>query len=229
MQPTMSLDFIQYPSSEITDPMRDDPCYPPPLQLTGTDAPSSELFDQEFDNDEEVSEFYRNLSSEQIGALFNSRDTNPAISTKISTLSAFTDSTDSTHEIASSQYSFNVTSSESDYLNPSEFETHGSVNSSLYSAAMQASISSAAEFADRLPYTPLNPAEAHGSMYLNSNFADGYSTAMQQLESVTCVDPAALTQAAHVISDSEVQMAPVKKPFKCPHCSFCKPEPIVYM
>jgi hypothetical protein len=94
----MSLGFIQYPSSETTDPMRDDRCCPPPLQLT--DAPSPELFDQECDNDEEVREF--DCSPEQMGTFFpSSRDTNPAISTKISTPSAFT------------------------YSNPSEFETHG--------------------------------------------------------------------------------------------------------
>jgi hypothetical protein len=225
IQLIMSLDFIQYPSGgEITDPMREDPCCPPPLQLT--DAPSSELFDQEFDNDDEVSEFYRKFSSEQIDALFSSRDTNPAISTKISTPSAFTNSTDSSHEFGCSQYSFNVTSSESDYLNPSEFDSdaHGSVNSSLYGT--QAFISPA-EFTSRLPYTHLNPAETmDGTMCLNSDLADEYSAAMQQLESVTCVDPAALTQAVHVISDSEVQMAPVRKPFKCPLCSFCRSEPM---
>jgi hypothetical protein len=187
----MSLDLIQYPSSEITDPMRDDRCCPSPLQLT--DAPPPELFDQECDNDEEVREF--NCSPEQMGTFFpSSRDTNPAIYTKISTPYAFT------------------------YLNPSEFETHG-----LHS--MQALISST-ELTDPLPYIPpLNPAEAHGTMDLDTNFLAGdYSTARQQLESVAGVDPAALP--VHVISDSEAQMAPVKKPFKCPHCSFCKSEPM---
>jgi hypothetical protein len=189
----------------------------PPLQLT-------ELFDHEFDNNEEINEFGRNLSPEQIDAFFNSRDSTPAISTKISTPSAFTNSTDSSCETAPSQYSFNFTPSESDYLNPSEFETDGSANSSFYSA--QASISSA-EFTDPLPYfPPLNPTEAHGSMDLPNFVTDDYSTAMQQLESVTCVDPAALS--VHVIEDSKAQMtaqmAPIEKPFKCPLCLFCESE-----
>ena len=148
-----------------------------------------------------------------------------AISTKFSTPSASTNSTHCSYETAPSQYSFSLTSSESDYLNPSEFEVDGSVNSSLYSA--QAFISSADT--DRLPYIPpLNLTEAHRTMELNPNFlADNYSTTVQQLESVTCVDPSALSVGpVHVISDSEskeqmkAQMARFKKPFKCPLCLF---------
>lgn len=219
----MPLDFIQYPSRETTDPMWEDPCYPPGPPLQPTDALSSELFDHEFDNDEGVNEFCRKLSPEQIDALFNSRDTTPsAISTKISTPSTSTNSTDSSYETAPSQYSFSLTSSESDHLNPSEFETDGSVSSSLYSA--QVFIPSADT--DCLPYIPpLNPTEAHGTMDLNPNFlADNYSTTdVQQLESVTCVDPAALSVGpVHVISNSEskAQTAHFKKPFKCPMCLF---------
>lgn len=220
----MSFDFIGYSSSEITEPdlMREDPCYPPspPLQLNN--APP-ELFDQEFDNDEELSEY--NLTPEQQFAFFSSsRNTSPTVSAKISNpASAFTDSTDSSSEIASSQYSFNATSSESEYLDPSEFETHG-----LYHDSMQTFISSA-EFTNSLPYIPpLNPAEAHGTMDLNPNLTDDYSTVMHQLETVTCVDPAALSVHAisDVISDSKAQMAPVRKPFKCPHCPFCESEPM---
>jgi hypothetical protein len=219
----MPLDFVQYPSCETTESMWEDPGYPPGPPLQPTDALSSELFDHEFDNDEGVSEFCRNLSPEQIDALFSSRDTTPsAISTKISTPSSSTNSTDSSYETAPSQYSFSHTSSESDYLNTSEFETDGSVNSSLYSAP-QAFISPADT--DHLPYIPpLNLTEAHGNMELNPNFlADNYSTTMQQPESVTCVDPAALSVGpVHVISDSESkeQMAQFKKPFKCPMCLF---------
>ena len=229
-QPTMSLNFIHYPSSEITDLMREDPCYPPPRPLQLTDAPSPESFDQEVDSDEEVSTY---LPSEQIDALFSAtgtRDTNPAISTTISTPSTITSSTDS-----SSQYSFSITPSESEYLKLSEFETHDSVNSRLYS--MQAFISSP-EFTNPLPcIPPVNLAEVRGTMDLNpSFFADNYSTPVQ-LESATCVNPAALSRAGgidtalspHVISDSGAQMAPVKKPlkpFKCPLCPFCKSEPI---
>jgi hypothetical protein len=222
------MDFIQYPFSEIPHPVWGNPCCgSPPLQLA--DAPPPELFDQECDNDEEVIEF--DCPAEKMDTFFpSSPDTTPTISTKISTPSALTYSTDSSYEIDSSQYSFNATSSsESDYLNLSEFGTHGSVNSWLYS---QAAISSP-EFT-YIP--PLNPAEAHGTMELDQSFlADDCSTAMQQL-SVTCVNPAALSGtgekidtslSAHVISDSEAQNeAPVKKPFKCPHCRFCKSEPI---
>jgi hypothetical protein len=213
IQPTMSSGYIQYPFSEITDPMMDDPCCPPPLPLT--DTPSPELFDEDFDNNEEVSEF--DLPPDQVDALFSrTRNTNPDISTKISTLSAFTDSTDSSYELASSQYSFDITSSESDYLNPSEFENRCSVNSEL-----QPFISSA-EFTDPLPYIPpLNSAESHGTMGLDTFFLrDDSSTNTQQLESVTCVDPAALT--VHMISDAEAQMTP----FNSPHSPFCKSEPI---
>ena len=216
----MSLNFIHYHASlsEVTDPTRDDPgpCYRPPLQLT--DSPSPELFDQECDNDEEVSGF--RCSADQINTLFNSaRDTNPAISTRISTLSAFTDSTDSSYEIASSQYSFDFPSSESDYFNPSEseFESHCSVKSE------RQLFNSPVEFTDPLPYIPpLNTAEAHGTMHLEPNFlADRYPTAMQQLESVTCVNPAVLS--AHVISDA---IAPVQRPLESPHSPFRKPEPM---
>jgi hypothetical protein len=213
IQPIMSSGYIQYPFSEITDPMMDDPCCPPPLPLT--DTPSPELFDEDFDNNEEVSEF--DLPPDQVDALFSrTRNTNPDISTKISTLSAFTDSTDSSYELASSQYSFDITSSESDYLNPSEFENRCSVNSEL-----QPFISSA-EFTDPLPYIPpLNSAESHGTMGLDTFFLrDDSSTTTQQLESVTCVDPAALT--VHMISDAEAQMTP----FNSPHSPFCKSEPI---
>ncbi len=93
---------------------------------------------------------------------------------------------------------------------------------------MQANISSA-EYTDPLPYIPpLNLAEAHGTIDLNPNFLADYSTTMQELEFVTCVAPAALdlSESAHVISDSEAQVAPVKKPFKCPLCPFCKSEPM---
>jgi hypothetical protein len=222
----MSLDFIEYSSGEITEPdlMREDPCYPPPLQLNN--APP-ELFDQEFDNDEELSEF--NLTPEQQFAFFSSsRNTSPTISAQISNpASAFTNSTDSSSEITSSQYSFNAISSESEYLDPSEFETRG-----LYHDSMQ-TFTSSAEFTDQLPYipalnSPLSPAEAHGTMNLNANLTDDYSTVMHQLESVTCVDPAALSVHAisDVISDSKAEMAPVRKPFKCPYCPFCESEPM---
>ena len=48
---------------------------------------------------------------------------------------------------------------------------------------------------------------------------DDYSISRQQIEPVT---PTPLF--ARVISDSEAQVAPVEKPFKCPHhdCTFCK-------
>ena len=161
-------------------PMREDPRRPPPLQLT--DSLSPELFDEEVDSDEEVSNY---LPSEQIVALFStSGDTNPALS-KISTPSAITNSTDSNYEFAP-QYPFNVTSLESEYLNFSEFETHGSVNSRwLYN--MQA-FTSSPEFTNPLPYIPpVNPAGVHGTMDLNPCFlADNYSTAVQQ-QSSTCV------------------------------------------
>ena len=224
----MSLNFTRYYSGEITDPIRDDPCYPLPIQLTHT--PSPELFDQECDNDDEVSKFH--CSSDKLDTFFNdSRDTNPAISTRISTLSAFTNSTDSSYGIVSSQYSFDFLSSESDYLNPSEseFENHWSVKSEP-----QAFICPT-EFTDPLPYIPpLNTAEAHGTMDIKPNFpADNYPTAMQQPKSrlITHVDPAALS--AHVISD-EAQMASIKtlldshmeRPFKCPYCPCCKSEPV---
>ena len=206
--------YLDYPYSEITDPMREEPYYPPspPLQLL--DVPSPESFDQECDSDEEVSKY--TCSPEQMDHFF-AGGYNLAIATQISTLSAFTNSTDSSYEFgASSQYSFNATSS--NYANHSELETQGSMNSSL---CMQTF-----EFADPLLYDiPLNPAEAHGTMDLKPNsFADDYSTAMQQLGSLTCVDPAALS--VHQVSDSEAQTAPVpvKKPFKCPHCPFGKSE-----
>jgi hypothetical protein len=206
IQPNMS----QYPFSEITDPMRGDPCcsQPPSLQLT--DSPSPELFDQECDNNEEFGEF--DLPADEIDALFSShRNTNPIINTKISTLSGFTDSTDSSYEIASSQYSYDITSSESDYLNP-EFENYYSANNEL-----QAFIPSDG-FADPLPYVP---AESHGTINFTPNFpADGSSTVMHQLESVTCVNPAALT--AHMISDVEAQIPPFK--LECPHSPFRKSE-----
>ena len=219
---TMSFDFNQYRSSEITNLMTDDLCHPPPFQLN--DTPSPELFDQECDNDEEVSGFH--CSSERMNSFFpNSHDTNPAISANISTLSPFTNSTDSGYEIPCSEYSFDISSSESGYLNPPGFENHYPVNGEL-----QAFIPPA-EFADPLPYlSPFNPAGADGTMGLNPNFlVDDCSTAMQQTESVTCVDPAALSAHVPVISDVEAQMAPATKTFECPHCPFCKSETHVYL
>jgi hypothetical protein len=181
--------------------MRDDPCC---SQLA--DTPSPELFDQEWDNNEEVSEF--DLPPEEINALFSSnRNTNPVISTKISTLSGFTDSTDSSYEITSSQYSFDISSSESDYLNP-EFENYSSANTGL-----QAFIPSVGF--DPFPYIP---AESHGT--IDFNLAAGSSTAMHQLGSVTCVDPAALT----VHTDTEAQMTPFK--LESPNSPFRKSEPM---
>ena len=110
---------------------------PPPLRLT--DTPSLELFEQECDNDEEFSGF--TCSSERIDSFFrSSREANPAISTKVSISSVFTDSTDwydSSYEIISSQDSFDISSSESesesDYVlvNPSGFEKHRSMNGEL--------------------------------------------------------------------------------------------------
>jgi hypothetical protein len=116
---------------------REDRCSPPPLRLT--DAPSPESFDhwQEVDNDEEVSAY---LPPEHWQIV--SSDTNPAISSKISTPSTFTNSIDPSYEI---------------------------------------------------------------------------------------VDPAAPSESFHVISHSEVMalvMTPVKKPLQCPHCTFCKSEPM---
>ena len=207
--------YLDYPYSEITDPMKEDPYDPPSSPLQLLDVPSPESFDQECDNDEEVAKY--SCSPERMDHFFPG-DYNLAISTQVSTLSAFTNSTDSSYEIgASSQYSFNATSS--NYANHSELETHGSMNSSL---CMQTF-----EFANPLLYDipPLNPAEAHGTMDLKSNsFADDYFTAMQQLGSLTCVDPAALS--VQQVSDSEAQTAPVpvKKPFKCPLCPFGKSE-----
>jgi len=154
--------------------------------------------------------------------LFYSRETNPDIPSKISIPSAFTNSTDSSYGIASSQHSFDITSSESDFFNLSEFEHPYSAN-----GEPQAFIPKA-EFVDPMRFIPpLNPVEAHGTMDLKPNlFADSYSTAMQPLEPITCVDPAALSGSFHLISDSKAQMASVEKPFICPHCPFCKSEPM---
>jgi hypothetical protein len=218
--PTMSFNFIPYTSGDIAGPTREDPCFPPLAQLN--ESPSPELFDQEVDDDNEVNEFH--CPSEKMDAFFHSpRDPNPDISTRISIPSAFTNSTGSSYEIESSQYSFNVTSSGSEYLSPLEFETRGSVNSWLDMQAFTPS----PEFTGPLP--PLNTAEAHGTMDLSSNLlTHNYPTSMQQLGSVACVDPAALS--VRVNSESEAQKASawatVKKPFECPHCSFCKSEPM---
>lgn len=190
----MSLDFIHYPSCEIPVIKKEDSFR---HQLNDTRSP--ELFDQDVDNNEDVSEF---VPSRKIGAMFSDpHDTNLAISTNISIPSAFASSpTDSSY---SSQYSFSL----------SEFETHGSVYHS-----MQAFISSA-EFANHLPCIPPHiPADAHGTMDLKPTFLAAGS--VQGLDPLTCVNPAALS--VHVVSDSESQMAPVKKPFKCPQCPFCK-------
>lgn len=192
---------FHYPSCEIPGIKREDSFCHSALN----NARSPELFDQEIDNIEDVSEF---VPSRQIGAIFSGpHDTNLAISTNISDPSPFASSpTDSSY---SSQYSFSV----------SEFETHGSVNSGLYHS-VQAYISSA-EFAtgNHLPCIPppLVPANSHGTMDLKPIFLAGDS--MQRLDPLTCVNPAALS--VHVVSDSETQ-APVKKPFKCPQCPFCK-------
>lgn len=190
--------------------MRDDPCCSQSLQLA--DTPSPELFDEEWDNNEEVSGF---VPPDEVTALFSStHNTNPVISTRISTLSGFTDSTDSSYEIASSQYSFAITSaSESDYFNPG-FGRRSSANTEPQVFMP--------EFADPSLYIPpLHLAESHGIGDLNPNFlAGGSSTVTHQFESATCVDPAALT--AHMISDTERQMTPFK--LEGPHSPYCKSE-----
>jgi hypothetical protein len=218
----MSLDLIEYPFIETKNPMRDDPFCSPVLQPT--DTPSPELFDQEWDNDEEVNGFH--CSSEQMDTLFHSRDASPSrtnLKISIPPASAFTNSSsDSSYGITSSQYSFDIPSSESDFFNLSEFD-------SRCSASREPQLDSflpKAESVDPMPFIPpFNPVEAHGTMDLKPYlFADNYSTAMQQFESITCVDPAALSGSSHLISDPEAQMAPVEKPFTCPHCPFGKSE-----
>ncbi len=195
--------FAQYPSGGITDPMRADAFFAPPPQVA--DAPSPESFDRQIDNVERFDEFlFRDLSFEQVDAMSpNVGDADRTVPTPHESWST------------SSNYSF-------DHSNPSEFETHGSVDS--YRDSMQASISSPESSNHSQYISSLNPAEAHGTVDRGPNFlARGCSTATQQPGSVTCVDPAALS--VHMISDSTADMmAPSGKPFKCPVCPFCKSE-----
>ena len=211
MSSNYTQDFTQYPFSETADSMGDYPFCSPAFQPA--DTPSPEVFDQEWDEDEEVCKFH--CSSEQMESLFYSHNNSPSIPTSSIPSSALTNSTVSSYGLSSSQYS-DIPSSESGYLNLSDFEQYCPAN-----GESQAFVRNA-EFTDSTPFNPhLHPTGAHGATNFKPIFlGDNYSNTMQQ--PITCVNPAALS--SNVILDPDAQRAQSERRFVCPHCPFSKSE-----
>jgi hypothetical protein len=220
---SLESDLIQHPSTESSDALRPELFFAPPPQHT--DAPPPELFDQE------VAVLDLDLPFEQFEDFFTTfHNSIPAVD---STPSALTYSTDSVHEVTSSQYSSDFT--QSDYPIPSEIESYFSLNNGngLYGTAHD-SIHSA-DFSNGPPsIPPLHPAEPKfdfGTSDLSPNFVgsppeippEDLFTVMQPRP--TSVVPTPLP--VHVTPDSEAQIAPAPdRPYKCPLCPRCKAETI---
>jgi hypothetical protein len=207
---TFEPDRIQYPSAESTDAL-----FTPGLLFSPPDAPSPELFDQEF------AELDLNFPFKQSDDFFPAfRGFSPAISPVSAPL---TYSTTCAYGTPSSHYSsdltrsgFMICSDLEDYsLNNGLHGTHDSIHSSISSNGLPS-----------IP--PPHPADAQfglGTSFLNPNFfgisPEDSSTAMQPLSPPLSVH--------HMTPDSEeqAQMAPAPgRPLRCPQSPHCKEETI---
>jgi hypothetical protein len=186
-------DLFLYPPSESAS-VTDLPFFAPPPQPA--DAPSPETFDNE------VGDIDLDWSFEQFEDFFSTfRDTVPA-----STASAWTLSTDSAYDLDSTQYSYGITQSASEYSTPSDLETCGSVDDGLHVTQ------------DSPSFPPLNPVKAQSDYGVTDLYPNFVGISRDDISGVVPV---------REMFDSKVQTVPVRvtKPFKCPHCPFGMSEP----
>jgi hypothetical protein len=207
-QPAMSQsDLLLNPPSENTDAKigADLPFFAPPPQCA--DAPSPESFDK--DVDKEVGGLEFNWDLDQFEDFYSTyRNTIPAAFTP-SAWTFNTYSTDTGYEFTSSQYSYGITPSASEYSSiPSDIETHGSVIDGIYITRDSSSL-------------PALPGDAKSDYGTYPNFVGISPSDLSSVQqSATCgVLP------VHVVPVLEAQTASFK-PFKCLHCPFGMSEPI---